>query len=403
MRGRFRPAKPGNGQDSLRRNQNSNNRQNFNGQSNPNQIMRVKREASAFSSERGLINFLRKQLEDLDPKRVYKRLDQYEYVIKFLETSTSEEGFALFFKLYGSKTLLEYNFLEERSAIFLQMFDYGRFKLFDTITQVIRNYIIFGKIDEINDALNFFKNVATVVPQQIPTLRKMFQSIPQHIIQLDSTTVLQQYVDIALRHFNDVEREMINDRKRYEEIYPTSEQINPRSGLVFLPNKYKEGYENANILVNTLLSLELENFVVPIRKGLNSLLRGELDPRDLYLYENVCLMPLISTSIPEATNFLHFDIRVPPNATKNVIIDWPHSERLNENSLLFLSKSPYCQQIDAICLSKAKSNKRFHESKDFVHILNENIVPVQLVKGNIVPCEQYYMFEGTEGFFTHEV
>ena len=362
------------------------------------QNSKMPRAATAFTSEKNLIRFLNSHLESLDPKRIYRKLDQFEFVIQFLLAESSNKGLQLLIKIYGSKILDEYSFLEEKSAIYLLLFEKGRFRLEKQIMNLFRNSII-SDPNIVPDLIQFYGNVARAVPHQIPILRKMFD-IPEHILKV--IPEIKNMYAILIKELDQIENNLSNDLKLYSEIYPTAQQINPGSGFLFLENKFKEGYKTTKLLVNTLISLELENFVIPIRKGLANLINGELDPRDLYLYENVCLFGATSKDIPDATNFLHFEIRVPPNTKKTVFIDWLRSDRLNNNSFLILSKSPFCKTVEALCLSKAKSNMRFQESREYVKILNNGIVPVQLIKGSIIPGEKYYMFEGTEIFFVHE-
>ena len=65
----------------------------------------------------------------------------------------------------------------------------------------------------------------------------------------------------------------------------------------------------------------MENFIVPICKGLENLRNGNLDPRDLFLYENVYILPLFMEDYFDYNVLLHFEVRVPPNWKGRVIID----------------------------------------------------------------------------------
>ena len=185
------------------------------------------------------------------------------------------------------------------------------------------------------------------------------------------------------------------------QFYPDSSQVNPSNKNAFLQNKYETGYKDADELTTTLLSLEMENFLVPFRNGLKDLINEKLDPRDLYLYKNVYLLSLLGR-IDDATCFLHFEIRVPPKTKKKVVIDWPNADRATKGSMLILSKDKNCLTVEAVCISNAKADRRFDHYQNFVDLLNKNIIPVTIVKGDIIPGEVYYMFESPEGWFTHE-
>lgn len=113
-----------------------------------------------------------------------------------------------------------------------------------------------------------------------------------------------------------------------------------------------------------MIDLTKENFYTPFRKSLDELKKGELDYRDLFLYEDVCI-PFISNIehykiFKECNFFLSFKIRMPPNFNRRFDeIDWMHTERLGNRSLLILSTSPDLLKVDAVCRSCAAARSTF--------------------------------------------
>ena len=347
-----------------------------------------KNQFSDFRNETGLISFLSKHSDKIVPFTMFKTLYKYETVVRFLERNIALKGYPLLFKIFTSPELLNHNILEEKTRIYMIFFKNNEF----TIKQTLKATMIYffqNDIISFQQSISFLKALATSVPRQIYLLKNFAQSL--------MNGYLNDYGIHLMSYFNQIENQIITDKTLFEQIYPSHDEIAQSS---FLQNQFQTGYSSPEHLRNTLLSLEKSSFLLPMIQGLQNLETGELDPRDLFLYQNVYLIPVFSDEI-EASAFLHFEVRAPPG-DKKVFINWSKSNRLDHNNLLILSKDPFCKTYDAICLSRARASPRFKESPNFIKLLNENIVPVQIVKGSIIPGQTYFMFENTEGWFTHE-
>ena len=342
-----------------------------------------------FISEKGVIAFLSKYSENIVPYKLFQSLDKYECVLKFIESNEAPNGYKFIFKIFTSENLIQYNSLEEKTRIYMIFFKNGEFRLKRTLKRAMETYYIENRYDLLRQSIHFLEVLANSVPRQIGLLKNFTKTLMNGF--------LRQFADDLMNKFNAIENNAKINKSLFEQIYPSQDEIAESS---FLPNQFQTGYSSPEHLGNTLLSLEKSSFLLPIITGLQMLESGELDPRDLFLYENVYLIPIFSKEIV-ASAFLHFEIRVPGD--KKVYINWPKSGRLEQNNLLILSKDPLCKTYDALCLSCARANKRFRESSEYTQLLNQNIVPVQIVKGSILPGQNYYMFENPEGWFTHEV
>ena len=100
-----------------------------------------------------------------------------------------------------------------------------------------------------------------------------------------------------------------------------------------LTNDYKKPWTSLELYIKTMFNLSIENYMYSFRKHLNELKNGEMDPRDLRLYEKVTICP--SFEFDEKMDFdifIKFSIRENGQSIK---IDWENTERLSFPNLLF--------------------------------------------------------------------
>ncbi|EAY12839.1 hypothetical protein TVAG_221930 [Trichomonas vaginalis G3] len=160
-------------------------------------------------------------------------------------------------------------------------------------------------------------------------------------------------------------------------------------------NKYETGYQSVVEYLETIIQMERENFIAPIRQQLK---KDEFDDIDMYRYHNVCIYPQKVTDpkvLDDYTCFLYFE---PLFRGKKRDIVWEEEERLRQGSILLLSESKNCIKIEAICISCIPTSKDENLFNKFLEFLYSGIVPVKEVDGHVHPGKKYYAFEPLEIF-----
>ena len=273
----------------------------------------------------------------------------------------------------------------------------------------------------------FFGHILSLCCQDIAQ-NEIKESDLAHIINLFYLLIItsNQYKDAIEKNLKMIERliQNIEKYKHFLESIHEASQYNPQTNLInrlestVVPTKYdlsqKQKFNTENKInskwetidkyKDVMTILTKENFYFPFRNNLNNLLKKELDPRDLFLYEGVKISflknPKLFYLFKDCTTFLDFRIRLPPGYNKKITVpSWEKTERLGNNSLLILSTSPDLLRIDAICKSCAcarASNEKI--AKTHREMLKQGIVPISILKGEIHDNTTYYAFEPTSSW-----
>lgn len=188
---------------------------------------------------------------------------------------------------------------------------------------------------------------------------------------------------------------------RFFDVYPDDDSIKQQ---IHCENKFQNGYSENKELYQTIINLEKENFVCPLRKQLAKIGSKNFDDRDLFLYQGELYPYSIKdlSLFEDTTGFIKFK-PISYNNSKKFKIDWDNEERLRNGSILLFSRNNKCSHIDAICISTVPSFTKSDLSKTVINLLKDGICPVRQVSGRLVPEIIYYIFEPTEIFRVSEI
>lgn len=166
-------------------------------------------------------------------------------------------------------------------------------------------------------------------------------------------------------------------------IYPDIRYIDTPIQVV---NQYETGYTDVKELKVTLLKLNFEEFIIPLRESLKLHNTKQNDPRGMFFYINVYSIPTIVSNIREFKSImtlLHFDLEKSPD----ININWNETKRLFPGNILILSLDKDFRTFDAICKIAFKKTKVNIDLANNIRLnfLNNRYVPVEIVSGYIIP------------------
>lgn len=180
-------------------------------------------------------------------------------------------------------------------------------------------------------------------------------------------------------------------------IYPDTSAL--KNEIPDAINRFENGYKSFKDLCETVINLEKINYIYPIQNNLRELVHNTLNDNDLHLYENVQLISLENQKDLQlyegTTAFLHFE----PKTKRKT---WYSEGKLDKGSILILSRSEFCDYVDALVISTLNSmgDEDDKKAKDLKH---QRIVPVKQIYGTILAGEKYYGFEPADIYRVSEI
>lgn len=178
-------------------------------------------------------------------------------------------------------------------------------------------------------------------------------------------------------------------------VYPDTNSLN--NILPEVVNKYDTGYNSLAELCHTIINLEKNNYIIPIRRFLSNIETQKY--HELYLYQNIQL-----TSLPNKKSFKIFE-----GTTAILYIEtMEYGEKLRSSlhsldngMLLILSTNQFCNHVDAVC--SITLDKNSNPKENYNDYLSLDLIAVKQISGSISANQKYFGFVPSENFRETEI
>ncbi|OHT10180.1 hypothetical protein TRFO_20550 [Tritrichomonas foetus] len=360
------------------------------------------REQRAVESQRDVFRELRckqnQKLKNIDDK-IFAEIDKFALIFDIIIHSNPSSPFArdAFLEvcnLFSMPSLVDSPKRDKVFSIYSLFFKDDNF-IFSPIFRLIILDLIANdrEIDKLKKIMTLLQALIRISKANVEKLRNELTLLEnlKDTIGKGCQIIVDELLNAALTREDDNEILEATVAPIAEELFNKPEKIN---------NSIERSWNTIDEYRSAMVGLTKENFYLPFRENLNKLLTGKLDHRDLFLYEKVSIAFRQNTNdfnstFRDCNTFLTFKIRTPSTCKHHLPPpDWKRTERLGNRSLLILSTSPECRKIDAVCKSCACARSmNDKEARNHMNMLNNGIVPVVRLSGEIEPTKTYYMFE----------
>ncbi|EAX99587.1 hypothetical protein TVAG_427510 [Trichomonas vaginalis G3] len=337
------------------------------------------------------------------PGKLYENREELGKYVAFIEQSSGKyEIIKKLTEIFSKECVLNDPALDHKEKYTNIFFKYGKFIMESFLKQIIQKFFFHG------DLTNFISFLRCISIDVLPQAKIILKITDKCLKILSNGKNSKEYIDLVetlkkdLNQFINTQESMKKSLRDFE-ILPTEEDLKNENPNI--TNIASEGFTSIEKFGDCFIGLEKLNFSLSIKRSLKKLSEGKLDFRDIFIYHNVrtvSFKPEIKTSIQNHELFLHFEVFCCSN-WNSVPINLHHTKRLTNQSLLFLSLDKNFNKIDAICYSQMPSKIHKNSTDEFIYMFKHSVVPVSLLKGEILPGKNYFMVESINSWIPSEI